>query len=72
MTKTYTAEITGNSWSQGPVAEFPTITAARKWAEEYGTTADCCTITDAKGREVANHRRDSNGDGTRWYRASVA
>ena len=71
MTKTYTATISGSTWSQGPIAKFPTITAAREWAEEYGTTADSCTITDAKGREVASHRRDSNGDGTHWYRAAI-
>lgn len=71
MTKTYTATISGSTWSQGPVAEFSTITACRQWAEEYGTTADSCTITDATGREVASHRRDSNGDGTRWYRAAI-
>lgn len=68
----YTAEIFGSSWSQGPVAKFPTITAAREWAEEYGTTADCCIITDAKGREVASHRRDMNGSGTLWHKTPVA
>ena len=71
MTKTYTATISGISWSRSPVAEFATVTAARKWAEEYGTTADSCIITDATGREVASHRRDSNGNGTSWYRASL-
>ena len=72
MTKPYTAEIFGSSWSQGPVAKFPTITAAREWAEEYCTTADSCTITDAKGRIVATHRRDTNGSGTRWFKSSGA
>ena len=28
MAKTYTAEIFGSNWSQGPIAKFPTITAA--------------------------------------------
>jgi hypothetical protein len=67
---TYTATIGGSSWHTGPVAEFPTIRACRAWAEEYGTTADYCTITDAKGREVASHRRDPNAPGG-WYRAQV-
>ena len=67
----YTAEIFGSSWSQGPICEFPTISEARKWAESYGTTADWCSIRLA-GREIASHRRDSNGDGTRWFRASIA
>ncbi|CAB4144323.1 hypothetical protein UFOVP469_24 [uncultured Caudovirales phage] len=70
MAKTYTAHVGGRSWSVGPTAEYPTITDCRKWAEEYGTTADWCSITDSKGREVGSPRRDSNGDGTRWYRAS--
>ena len=48
MTK-YTAEISGHSWRQGPVAEFDTVREARQWAESYGTTADSCTIRDAKG-----------------------
>lgn len=67
----YTAEIGGASWAQGPRAEFATIREARAWAEEYGTTADRCVIRDAKGREVARHCRDRNGDGTRWFRATV-
>lgn len=69
--RTYTARVSGHSWSVGPTAEFPTITACRKWAEEYGTTADWCSIEDSKGREVACHRRDSSKDGTRWYRAAI-
>jgi hypothetical protein len=67
----YIAEIGGPSWSSGPRTECATIREARAWAESYGTTADWCTITDAKGRAVASHRRDPNGDGTRWYRAAV-
>lgn len=68
----YTAEIFGSSWRQGPICEFDTITAARRWAEEYGTTADGCTIHDRQGRQIAAHRRDTSGDGTRWFRAAVA
>jgi hypothetical protein len=71
MARKYIAEITGSSWRQGPVAEFTTITAARRWAEEYGTTADSCTIRDTKGREVALHRRDTSGDGMRWFAAAL-
>lgn len=67
----YQAEIGGSSWGEGPKAEFDTIKAARAWAESYGTTADSCKIYNAKGRLVAEHRRDPNGDGTRWFRASI-
>lgn len=63
----YTAELGGNSWKQSPIAQFPTVAAARAWAEEYGTTADYCTITDKKGRVVASHRQ-SNGN---WFKASI-
>ena len=66
----YTAEISGSSWSRGPVAEFATIKAARRWAEEYGSTADACTIRNRRGRTVALHRRDPSRD--RWYLAVAA
>ena len=66
----YTAQISGSSWSVGPRATFRTITEARKWAEEYGDTADRCTITDNKGREVALHIRNRNAPGG-WYRAAI-
>jgi hypothetical protein len=65
----YTAEIFGSSWAQGPVQQFLTITAARQWAEEYGSTADWCRISDAKGRLVAGHRRAPNGGG--WFRVAA-
>lgn len=68
---TYTATISGSSWAQSPTAQFATITAARAWAEEYGTTADRCTITDRKGRVIAEHRRDTSGDGCRWFKAAI-
>ncbi len=67
----YTAHVFGSSWAAGPSASFATITAARRWAEEHGTTADRCIVTDRRrGRIVAEHRRDRNGDGRRWYRAT--
>jgi hypothetical protein len=65
----YTAEMGGARMASGPIATFPTIRKCRMWAEEYGQTADRCTITDTYGRVVALHRRDNSGDGTRWYRA---
>lgn len=71
MAKTYTATVFRRLWSISPTVEFPTITACRNFAEEYGDTADYCIINDAKGREVARHQRDNNGDGSRWYRAAV-
>ncbi len=67
----YTAEITGSSWRSGPISGFRTIRAARQWAEEYGTTADACTIRDSKGVVVAEHRRDMSGDGTHWFAATI-
>ncbi|KMO34298.1 hypothetical protein [Methylobacterium aquaticum] len=67
----YTAELSGASWARGPQLECGTIREARAWAEEYGTTADRCTITDKTGSVVAIHARDTSGDGTRWYRAAV-
>lgn len=67
----YTAEIGGPKIRCCPKADFRTIRECRVWAEEYGDTADYCTITDAQGRVVGSHRRDRNGDGTRWFRATV-
>jgi hypothetical protein len=71
-TMTYTATLSGSQWATGPVATFPTISAAREWAEAYGTTADRCEITDHKGRVVSVHVRDTSGDGTRWFRGATA
>ena len=67
----YTAQLYGSSWADGPKADHPTITAARRWAEEYGTTADLCIIRNRAGREVARHVRDTAGDGARWDRAEA-
>jgi hypothetical protein len=67
----YTAEMFGSSWTVAPKTEHSTITLARRWAEEYGTTADLCVIHDHRGREVARHVRDTSGDGTRWHRGTV-
>lgn len=47
-----------------------TITAARKEAEAYGTTASSCAILTASGKCIARHVRDDNGDGTRWFKAN--
>lgn len=69
----YRAEIGGASWSQGPVAFFDTIREARAWAEEYGTTADICVISNARnGVVVARHLRDtSKSHAARWYKGEV-
>lgn len=66
----YTAEIFGPSWKQGPVARFTTITAARRWAGEFGHTANKCEIRRGE-KLVAVHRRDPYGNGQCWYRARV-
>ena len=63
----YKASIGGSSWSRGPEAEFATMREARAWAEEYGSTADYCIITDKSGCVVGSHRR-VNG---RWFRAAI-
>lgn len=68
---TYFAEISGSSFARPDVAEFPTITAARKWAESYGTTADRCIIRRHRGKVVAIHARDTAGSGARWYKATA-
>ena len=67
----YLAEIGGSFWRHGPQAEFETIREARRWAEEFGATADSCTITDRHGKVVAIHSRDPSGDGSRWFHAAV-
>jgi len=64
----YKAEMFGSAWAQGPIAHFRTIRQCREWAEEYGTTADLCVISDAKNRTVARHKR---GNGTQWYKATI-
>ena len=66
---TYTATISGSSWSRGPVAQFASIDECRDWAEEYGTTADRCTVTDHDGDIVALFMRNPNGNGTEWFEA---
>lgn len=66
----YTAEIGGSSWAKGPITEHDTIRQARAWAESYGSTADWCSIHDAKGRVVARHQRNPNAPGG-WFRATV-
>lgn len=68
----YTATLSGPAWTSGPMARFATIREARSWAESYGTTADRCVIMTRNGRVVAEHRRDTSGDGSRWYRAEPA
>ncbi len=70
----------GRAWRAGPQRDRPfcfahdperaeEAAAARRWAESFGTTADRCTITD-RGRIVAEHVRDTAGDGARWYRST--
>jgi hypothetical protein len=65
--KRYTAEIGGHSWARGPKAQFNTLAECREWAEEYGTTADWCSVEDAKGRPVVAYWRYRNS--TEWFRA---
>ena len=67
--RTYTAEVGGYSFSQTQTQPFATITDARKWAEEYGSQADWCTILDKNGIVVASHRR--NGSTNRWHKGAI-
>lgn len=69
----YFAAINGASWAHGPVGHFDTIKQARKWAESFGDTADECAIFRVlakRMRLVAVYKRDSNGNGQRWFRAT--
>ena len=69
----YRAELSGPSWTIAPTAMFATIREARRWAESYGTGADrCAIIATRSGHVVAEHRRDTSGDGRRWFRAEPA
>lgn len=59
-----------------PSLEFGTITAARRYAEGYGSTARRCEIALAnksltKFTVIAAHVRDTNGDGLRWFKAEI-
>ena len=67
----FQAYINGSSWKNGPMAEFNTIREARAWAEEYGNTADYCNICTRGGKLVAQHVRERNANGTRWFRGFV-
>ena len=69
-TKKYIAYLGGSSWAKGPVSEFDTITECRNWAESYGNTADHCNVYTQSGKQVASHRRDNNGNGMDWFKAS--
>jgi chloramphenicol 3-O-phosphotransferase len=54
----------------GTTTTVDTITEARRWAANFGTTASSCQIYRGL-RLVGWHRRSTDGNGTRWYRASV-
>ena len=54
----------------GDTVTVDTIAEARKWAASHGKTANRCTIYSGL-RVVAQHRRSTEGDGSRWYKAYV-
>lgn len=67
----YIVDIYSHS-SAGPTTlEAPTITAARKEAESYGSLADKAIIKTKSGKVVAQHRRDQSGNGLNWFRAEI-
>lgn len=69
VAKRYKAEIGGPNWAVPPVACFDTLTECRAFAESYGTTAQICIVRNLAGRVRAEYRRDTNGAGTRWFKA---
>ena len=73
-TRTYIARVRADGTSPSHPLDIPcrTITEARALAEQHGGLADWCEIYDGAGRLVALHRRDTAGDGTRWFKAVVA
>ena len=60
--------ITGSAMT-GLTLPCETITACRRLAEEYGTTADLAEIFDAAGNLVGRHERSCDGDRRDWYEA---
>lgn len=66
----YTANVGGGSRARGPVQQFQTLRECKEWAESYGCTAEWCVVEDAKGRRVAEYRRDTSCRGERWFRAT--
>lgn len=52
---------------------FDTIRQCRAWAEKFGNTMNRCDIhrTTKSRKKVALHVRDKNGDGSRWFIATV-
>ena len=68
----YYAYIESPSWRVGPYRGCATLTEARQWAESFGTTADSCFVYRGRyGASIAAlFRRDPEGNGERWYRAT--
>jgi hypothetical protein len=66
----YIATVGGHSMR---AVDYPvaTITAGRRAAEDYGTTADWCTIKTRAGKIVASHVRSNEGNGQSWYKTTV-
>lgn len=70
MGKKFRAEIGGSSFSRSPEAEFDKLSEARSWASEFGTTADWCDVYRGN-RLVVSYRRDTSGDGRKWFKAVI-
>ena len=68
----YRARLYDSTGYQCNFEDFRTITEAREWAESYGGTAKECEIFRLKdGMIVARHCRSSEGDNTKWYKATA-
>jgi hypothetical protein len=67
-TPRFRAELSGSTIAYTLPTYFDTITAARHWAQSYGTTADACAIFHGTSTKlVARHVR--NPTTNRWYKA---
>ncbi len=71
MATWYDADIYGSNVGNPYRIKFQTIKEAREYAESYGTQIDGAVIRNHNGKIVARHVRDTRGDGTRWFKASV-
>ena len=66
-----TIYIGGHNYNKSAcLGEHPTALLLRI-ARQLGTLADWAEARTPNGRVIALARRDPDGDGTRWYRATV-
>lgn len=61
----YVARLYGYKFGAGPSKKCLTVTAAREWAESFGSGAKFCAIMDRSMMVVGKHVRGEHG----WGRA---